>query len=75
MLFRSILCEVASLHLAAAQANTAVVECACLPNRFKEGLADLAPGYLRAEGGMLAVPQGPGLGITIDRAALAALRA
>jgi len=70
-----IICEVASLHLAAAQANTAVVECACPPNRFKDGLADLAPGYLRAAGGMLAVPQGPGLGITIDRAALAALRA
>ena len=70
-----IICEVASLHLAAAQANTAVVECACPPNRFKEGLADLAPGYQRARNGMLEVPQGPGLGISIDRHALAALRA
>jgi len=70
-----ILCEVASLHLAAAQRNTSVLECACAPSRFKEGLADLAPGYLRARDGMLTVPDGPGLGIEIDRGALAAMRA
>lgn len=70
-----ILCEVASLHLAAAQPNTAVLECACAPSQLKDGLADLAPGYLRARNGMLAVPDGPGLGIEIDRRALAALRA
>jgi len=70
-----ILCEVASLHLAAAQANTSVLECACAPSRFKDGLADIAPGYRRARDGMLAVPDGPGLGIEIDRDALAALHA
>lgn len=69
-----IICEVAALHLAAAQPNATVLECACAPNRFKADLADLAPGYLRARDGALAVPQGPGLGITIDRDALAALR-
>ena len=68
-----IICEVASLHLAAAMPNARVVECATPPNRFKSELADIAPGYLRAKGGMLTVPDGPGLGLTIDRAALAAL--
>ncbi len=70
-----ILCELASLHLAAAQANTSVMECACAPSRFKDALADIAPGYRRARDGMLAVPDRPGLGAEIDRAALATLHA
>lgn len=61
-----IVCEVASLHLAAAMPNTRVVECACASSRFKSDLADIAPGYLRASRGELAVPSGPGLGLTID---------
>ncbi|XWN29375.1 MAG: mandelate racemase/muconate lactonizing enzyme family protein [Devosia sp.] len=61
-----IVCEVASLHLAAAMQSTFMLECACAPNAFKAELADIAPGYARAENGVLACPEGPGLGITID---------
>ncbi|MEM8854746.1 MAG: mandelate racemase/muconate lactonizing enzyme family protein, partial [Pseudomonadota bacterium] len=61
-----IVCEVASLHLAAAMPNTLMLECACAPNAFKADLADIAPGYVRAENGVLSCPEGPGLGITID---------
>lgn len=69
-----IVCEVASLHLAAALPNARVLECACAPNRFKSELADVAPGYIRAAAGGLAVPKGPGLGLDIDWDAVRALR-
>ncbi len=42
------------------------------PNRFRDGLAAES---LRHEGGWLAIPDRPGLGITIDEAALAPFRA
>ncbi len=68
-----IVCEVASLHLASALPNARVVECATAPNAFKDGLADIAPGYRRAEGGILTTPSGPGLGIEIDWARVSEL--
>ncbi len=61
-----IICEAASLHLAAALPNAAVMECPLAGNRFKSDLADLAPGAARAAGGQLAVPQGPGLGLRVN---------
>jgi len=61
-----IVCEVASLHLAAALPNARVVECALAPNAFRDGLADIAPGSARAKDGILTCPAGPGLGIEID---------
>lgn len=69
-----IVCEIASLHLAAALPNARVVECACAPNRFKSDLADIAPGYLRASQGELAVPSAPGLGLEIDWDAVRSMR-
>jgi galactonate dehydratase len=70
-----IVCEVASLHLAAAMPNARIVECACPPNRFKSDIADIEPGYLRSSQGLLDVPEGPGLGLEIDWDAVKALRA
>ncbi len=61
-----IICEVASLHLAAAMPNTRTMECAANPNLFRDGLADIAPAHSRIEGGTVAVPTGPGLGITLN---------
>ncbi|WMS42245.1 mandelate racemase/muconate lactonizing enzyme family protein [Acuticoccus sp. MNP-M23] len=68
-----IVCEVASLHLAAALPNAAVMECALAPNAFRDGLADIAPGSARAAGGTLTCPEGPGLGLEIDWTRLAEL--
>jgi len=74
--FSGAVCVAASLHLAAAMPNFLTVECMIFPNRLRDGLT-LAPvgdpGTL--VDGALPVPQGPGLGIEIDRAALAELRA
>lgn len=70
-----IICEAASLHVAAAMPNTRIMECPCNPNLFKSDLADLEPGGVRARDGQLAVPQGPGLGLTIDRDALEQMKA
>lgn len=61
-----IICEAASLHLAAALPNAAVMECPLAGNRFKSDLADLRPGAERAAEGRLAVPQGPGLGLQVN---------
>ncbi|MBY6048982.1 mandelate racemase/muconate lactonizing enzyme family protein [Vannielia litorea] len=61
-----IICEVASLHLGAAMPNTRTMECAANPNLFRDGLADIAPGHARIENGSVAVPTGPGLGLTLD---------
>lgn len=61
-----IICEAASLHVAAASPNISVMECPVTANLFKSDLADLAPGGARAENGTLAVPKGAGLGLTID---------
>jgi L-alanine-DL-glutamate epimerase-like enolase superfamily enzyme len=61
-----IICETASLHIAAATGVDAQIECAMTPNAFKSAIADLAPGYARASHGSLNVPEGPGLGLEID---------
>ncbi|MGH6860145.1 MAG: mandelate racemase/muconate lactonizing enzyme family protein [Phyllobacterium sp.] len=69
-----IVCETASIHLAAALPNFRIMECECDMSPFKRELADLAPGCLRQKNGMLDVPTGPGLGIEIDWDAVQKLR-
>ncbi|MGR3393531.1 mandelate racemase/muconate lactonizing enzyme family protein [Pseudooceanicola nanhaiensis] len=70
-----ILCEAASLHVAAAMPNTRIMECPCSANLFKSDLADLGAGSERAKQGLLKVPEGPGLGLEIDREALGRMKA
>ncbi|WP_250157347.1 mandelate racemase/muconate lactonizing enzyme family protein [Tianweitania aestuarii] len=70
-----IICETASIHLAAAVPNFKILECECDRSPFKTLLADLEPGCLRQKNGVLDVPQGPGLGIEIDWDAVKTLRA
>lgn len=69
-----IICETASVHLAAALPNFRVMECECDLSPFKRELADLAPGCIRQKNGTLDVPEGPGLGIEIDWDAVKRLR-
>jgi galactonate dehydratase len=69
-----IICETASVHLAAAMANFRVMECETDMSPFKCELADLAPGCVRQRNGMLDVPTGPGLGLEIDWDAVSRLR-
>lgn len=61
-----IICETASVHLAAALPNFRVMECECDLSPFKRELADLDPGCLRQRNGTLGVPTRPGLGIEIN---------
>jgi galactonate dehydratase len=68
-----IVCETASVHLAAALPNFRVMECECDMSPFKSRLADLAPGCVRQKNGMLDVPTGPGLGLEIDWEAVESL--
>jgi L-alanine-DL-glutamate epimerase-like enolase superfamily enzyme len=73
--FSGAICAAASLQLAAAMPNFATFECMIFPNPLREELATTKPGDPSLlEGGTLPVPDGPGLGIEIDRAALARLR-
>ncbi|KGD87609.1 mandelate racemase/muconate lactonizing enzyme family protein [Rhizobium sp. YS-1r] len=69
-----IICETASVHLAAALPNFRVMECECDLSPFKRELADLDPGCLRQRNGTLDVPTGPGLGIEINWDAVKRLR-
>jgi L-alanine-DL-glutamate epimerase-like enolase superfamily enzyme len=72
--FSGAVCAAASLHLAAAMPNFATFECMIFPNPLREQLATSRPGDPSLlEDGTLPVPEGPGLGIEIDRAALARL--
>jgi len=73
--FSGAICAAASLQLAAAMPNFATFECMIFPNPLREELATTRPGdpALLVEGAV-PVPQGPGLGVEIDRAALARLR-
>jgi len=69
-----IICETASVHLAAAMPNFRVMESETDGSPFKTQLADLAPGSMRQKNGMIDVPQRPGLGLEIDWEAVRRLR-
>jgi L-alanine-DL-glutamate epimerase-like enolase superfamily enzyme len=70
-----IICETASVQLAAAMPNIRAMECETDSSPFKTALTGAAPGADRQKNGMLPVPTGPGLGIEIDWDAVARLRA
>jgi L-alanine-DL-glutamate epimerase-like enolase superfamily enzyme len=70
-----IVCETASVHLAAAMPNIRAMECETDSSPFKTAITGVAPGADRQKNGMLPVPSGPGLGIEIDWDAVARLRA
>lgn len=69
--FSGAICAAASLQLAAAMPNFLTYECMIFPNPLREELATTSPADPRLlQEGCLPVPQAPGLGIEIDRAAL-----
>jgi galactonate dehydratase len=70
-----IICETASVHLAAAMPNIRAMECETDASPFKTWITGAAPGIERQVNGMLPVPTGPGLGIEIDWDAVGRLRA
>ena len=61
-----IVCETASVHLAAAMPNLRAMECETDSSPFKTAITGAAPGADRQKNGMLPVPTGPGLGIEVD---------
>jgi galactonate dehydratase len=64
-------CAAASLHLAAAMPNFLTFECMTFENPLRLRLTKEVPGDPDAlVDGMAAVPQGPGLGIEVDRDAV-----
>jgi len=68
-------CVAASLHLAAAMPAFTSFECMFIGNPLRDELATQPIGAAtRLVDGQLAVPQGPGLGITIDMDAVARYR-
>jgi galactonate dehydratase len=69
-----IICETASVHLAAAMPGFRIMECESDMSPFKTQIADMPCGFARAEGGTVDVPTGAGLGIDIDWDAVARLR-
>lgn len=69
-----IICETASLHLAAAMPNIKAMECETDASPFKTWITGAAPGAERQRLGMMPVPQGPGLGLEIDWDAVGRLR-
>ncbi|WP_394889508.1 mandelate racemase/muconate lactonizing enzyme family protein [Mesorhizobium sp. AaZ16] len=70
-----IVCETASVHLAAAMPNLRAMECETDSSPFKTAITGAAPGADRQKNGLLPVPTGPGLGIEIDWDAVKRLRA
>jgi len=68
-----IVCETASVHLAAAMPNFRIMECETDGSAFKSGIADLPPGSVRQRNSKVDVPDRPGLGLSIDWSAVAAL--
>ena len=69
------ICVAASLQLAAAAETTRTFECMVYENPLRDAIAKTPVG--EASGlvdGQLVVPQGPGLGIEIDRDVVAKLR-
>jgi galactonate dehydratase len=69
-----IICETASVHLAAAMPNIRAMECETDASPFKTWITGQAPGADRQKNGMLPVPTGPGLGIEVDWDAVKRLR-
>lgn len=69
-----IICETASVHLAAAMHNIKAMECETDESPFKTWITGQAPGADRQKNGMLPVPTGPGLGIEVDWDAVRRLR-
>lgn len=69
-----IVCETASIHLAAAMPNVKAMECETDGSAFKCWITGAAPGIERQTNGMFPVPTGPGLGIEIDWDAVRRLR-
>jgi L-alanine-DL-glutamate epimerase-like enolase superfamily enzyme len=69
-----IICETASVHLAAAMPNVKAMECETDASPFKTAITGAAPGADRQKNGMLPVPVGPGLGIEVDWDAVRRLR-
>jgi len=66
------LCAAASVQLAAAQPNFLVYECMIFDNPLREALlARWVGSFQDLADGHVAVPQGPGLGVEVDRDALA----
>jgi D-galactarolactone cycloisomerase len=66
------LCAAASVQIAAAQPNFLVYECMIFDNPLREALLARRVGSFQdLADGHVAVPQGPGLGVEIDRDALA----
>jgi L-alanine-DL-glutamate epimerase-like enolase superfamily enzyme len=69
-----IICETASIHLAAAMPNLKAMECETDASPFKTWITGAPPGIHRQKNGMFPVPTGPGLGIEIDWDAVRKLR-
>lgn len=69
-----IVCETASVHLAAAMPNLRAMECETDESPFKTAITGAAPGADRQKNGLLPVPTGPGLGIEVDWDAVKSLR-
>ncbi|MBL8834039.1 MAG: mandelate racemase/muconate lactonizing enzyme family protein [Rhodospirillales bacterium] len=69
-----IICETASVHLAAAMPNVKAMECESDASPFKTWITGAKPGIERQKNGMLPVPTGPGLGIEVDWDAVRRLR-
>lgn len=69
-----IICETASIHLAAAMPNVKAMECETDGSPFKCWITGAKPGIERQKNGMFAVPAGPGLGIEVDWDAVRRLR-
>lgn len=61
-----VICEMASIHLAAAMPNLRAMECETDASPFKTAITGTAPGAERQKNGMLPVPTGPGLGVDVD---------
>jgi galactonate dehydratase len=70
-----IICETASIHLAAAMPNIRAMECETDASPFKTWITGAAPGAERQKNGMFPVPEGPGLGLEIDWDAVRRLKA
>ncbi len=69
-----VICEMASVQLAAAMPNIKAMECETDESPFKTAITGAPPGADRQKNGMLPVPTGPGLGVEVDWDAVKRLR-